>query len=178
VFRIHVGLPERNTLAGAVLYSRRTVKSPWIRRLSTQLYRLQIADGEVNNADLSVAGVSDRYWRLSVEQSGGGLGAGGPGIRIAWQPHDLVFIARGEPPFTLAWGSARVAPPLAEAANPFDRVGASAMLNARLDEEISHPGDGAAVARPIDWRRYTLWGCAGVRGVRSSWRWRCACFEA
>lgn len=158
VYRIRVGLPERNTLAAATLQSRPNDSSSWVHRLTTSLYRLQFADGEINHPDLTVAGVTDQQWRLTVEQSGGGLGAGMPEVSMAWQPHDLVFIARGEAPFVLAWGSASVAPPTPSAASPFDRVGESAMRVARLHDAILHPGGASALVTPIDWRRYVLWG--------------------
>ncbi len=57
-----------------------------------------------------------------------------------------------------AWGSEHVLPPPTRAAGPFDRIGDSAMLDARLDANTTHPGDGRAPAEPLDWRRYTLRG--------------------
>jgi hypothetical protein len=45
-----------------------------------------------------------------VDQRGGGLGAGLPRLQLGWVPQDLVFAARGAPPYTLAFGSSHAMP--------------------------------------------------------------------
>ena len=45
--------------------------------------------------------------RLTVDTRSGGLGGLPPTIEVGFVPHVLVFLARGEEPFTLAWGAAK-----------------------------------------------------------------------
>ena len=46
--------------------------------------------------------------KLQVDERGGGLGADAPALRFAVRATQLVFLARGEPPFSLALGNASV----------------------------------------------------------------------
>jgi len=111
VDRIKVVLPQTNTVVRARLFSRDGAKAPWQQRHQGLLYSLQREGHTLNNDPVALRGVSDADWRLVVEQGGGGLGAGVPQLQMGWVPHRLVFVARGEMPFTLAFGAASVAPP-------------------------------------------------------------------
>jgi hypothetical protein len=42
-----------------------------------------------------------------------GLGDGEPSLRVGWLPHEVVFLARGEAPYTLAFGSGAARAPVA-----------------------------------------------------------------
>jgi len=52
------------------------------------------------------ASVSDRYWRLAPEGGSTGDPATAPTLVLGWTPHRLRFVAQGEPPYTVAFGSA------------------------------------------------------------------------
>lgn len=56
------------------------------------------------SADLEVAGRGRKHWLLRVDPRGGGLGFTMPQLHVGWLPQQLVFIARGEGPFQLAYG--------------------------------------------------------------------------
>ncbi len=143
--RVHflqVSLPEINTLADAQLYSSPRVDGPWQSHRKTQLYRLRYGDNELESPHINLNGVSDPHWKLEVDQSGGGLGANPPDIRVGWQPHRLVFVARGAEPFTLAWGSIRVGPITLGEHNPLAKLQSTSIypLPARLTGEVQRPG--------------------------------------
>lgn len=118
VERIHLGLPQNNTVARIDLSSRSDPRQPWHLVTSTVVYRLTQNGQQVASPDVAVAGNADRYWLLRVDQKGGGLGSGTPKLSIAWVPQKLVFAARGNGPFQIAYGSSTIQP----AAYPIDTV--------------------------------------------------------
>jgi len=106
VDRLRLVFPDDNSLAGVTFYSRPDDKSPWIERGCGTFYRLRRNATVVENSPLEIAPTTDRQWLIRVRQPGGGLGSRLPLLEVGWQPHHLIFAARGEPPFRLAYGSA------------------------------------------------------------------------
>jgi len=51
-----------------------------------------------------------RYWLLRVEQNNGGIGSGVPQLQAGWQPHQLLFVTRGNAPFQIAYGNSEIKP--------------------------------------------------------------------
>jgi hypothetical protein len=108
--RIQVMLPQSNTVVRVTLSSRDSEEAPWQPRYQGLLYTLQRQGHTLSSDAVALNRVSDSYWRLQVAQEGGGLGSGMPQLKVGWVPHRLVFVARGEMPFTLAFGAATVGP--------------------------------------------------------------------
>lgn len=157
--RMALLLPEDNTVVHVELDSRADADAPWRKRYSGLVYRL----GESGSLPVGLSVNSDRYWRLRVDQSGGGLGAGLPGLRLAWQPQQLHFVARGETPFMLAYGAFGV---------DAQQVAGSRLMQQLLDiqqETLIKPArhgeayvlGGASrlqpPAAPLPWRQWLLW---------------------
>jgi hypothetical protein len=71
-------------------------------------YRLRQQGQQVVSSDIAVGVNGDRYWLLRVDQKGGGLGSGMPKLNVGWVPVKLVFAARGNAPFQIAYGSGGV----------------------------------------------------------------------
>ncbi len=107
VDRLRLVFPDENSLAQVTFLSRPDDKNPWNERGSGTFYRLHRDTGVLESAPLEIAATADEQWLIRVRQAGGGLGNNLPQLEIGWQPHRLVFAARGEPPFRLAYGSAR-----------------------------------------------------------------------
>lgn len=108
--RVRFRLPQPNTLARGVLVSAPAPDGPWTTRYRGLLYRLRVDEHELSTLPLSMPRTTDRYWRLTVDPAGGGLGRGTPDLELGWTSEWLLFVPRGEPPYTLAFGSASVAP--------------------------------------------------------------------
>jgi hypothetical protein len=106
VDRVNFELPELNSVVDVRLFSRATAKQPWREVLHSGFYRLQSNGPELVNGDVSVAPDSDRYWLARVDMRNNGLGSAHPKLKVAWAPHEVVFLARGRGPFTLAFGNA------------------------------------------------------------------------
>jgi len=110
VDRIKVQLPQVNTVVNVKLLSRDSKDAPWKLNYQGLLYSLQREGHTLKSDPVSLSSTSDSDWRLEVQQGGGGLGSGVPRLEMGWIPQRLVFVARGEMPFTLAFGSATVKP--------------------------------------------------------------------
>jgi len=105
VDRVKLALPQPNTVAQIQLSTRERAEEPWRFAGSATAYRLTRNGAELTNPDVRVAVNPDRYWRILVDQKGGGFGAGEVTLELGWLPHEVLFAARGAGPFTLAYGN-------------------------------------------------------------------------
>ena len=110
VDRVRLALPQPNTVAQVRLSTRERAEDPWRAAASGTAYRLVRGGGELTNPDLRLAVNPDRYWRVQVDQKGGGFGAGEVRFEIGWLPHEVIFAARGAGPFTMAYGNRTAKP--------------------------------------------------------------------
>jgi len=115
VRQLRVQLPQNNTVVRVQALSRSNKEQPWRHRGSALLYRLDVDGVQIEKKTLNISASRDPYWVLRVDQQGGGLGSGLPAVELAWQPQNLVFVARGYAPYRVVWGSARVKPVLTNA---------------------------------------------------------------
>jgi Protein of unknown function (DUF3999) len=115
VDRLEFQLPENNTIVNAELFASSSRNGPWTHVLRTRLYRVARAEAEVTGPTLDVTRRHDRFYQLRVEPTGGGLGSGQPALVTYHAPDALLFLKRGEGPFTLAYGRYEVKPSRFEA---------------------------------------------------------------
>lgn len=160
--RINVKLPERNTLVNVLIESATSEKGPWYGRYRGLLYDLQYGQSALKNPDVQQSVHSHRYWRLTI-LNGEGQFSGEPVLRLGWIAEELLFVATGESPFTLAFGSARVEPvaaPLAQLLNASSIKQQGLLIKpAKLGSLIDF-GDESRLQPlkpPVDWKRYLLW---------------------
>lgn len=164
--RIGLRLPQANTVAPVTWQVREGKREVWRDVVRTTVWRLQREGADVESPALETGAVPGRFWRLRVDPRAGGLGAGVPVLRLYWHPTQLVFLARGKPPFTLAFGQRDAHPaqlPLAsllpgyrpgmEASLPLAHAGAVVALGGH-----NAPPPGQEDRRPPDWKRWLLWG--------------------
>jgi hypothetical protein len=106
VDRLRLSLPQPNTVAPAVVYSRAGLTSPWRQVASATLFRLHNGTVEQHNESLEMKPDTDHQWRIVVDTRNGGLGSGALSVAAGWRPATLTFAARGSAPFALAVGNA------------------------------------------------------------------------
>ncbi len=101
---VQVHLPQPNSLVQATVEQATSEQGPWRTAITTQFFRL---NGEVEhqNAAYPIEPGASTHWSLRVEPNGGGLGQGTPVLELFYYPHQLAFLARGEGPYTLTYGS-------------------------------------------------------------------------
>jgi hypothetical protein len=116
---------------------------------------------------------SDRYWKLIVDETGGGLGEALPTIKINWLPHQLQFAARGEGPFLLAYGSARAKPSQGTSLlNGFSALEQEQLVSESIvvGEPLELGGSTAlSVERSYDWKEWSLWGVLILATLLLGW---------
>lgn len=105
VDRINIELPEPNSIINVEFLSRSEARDPWHHVASGGIYRLQGADGDLRNAPVSIGINTDRFWLLRAPPMKSAFGNGIPQLVVQWRAPELVFLARGAAPFTLAYGS-------------------------------------------------------------------------
>lgn len=162
VDRANVVLPEDNTLIEAVLRSRPDPGVPWRTRYSGLFYALRVKGSQLESGPVSLEPRPDRYWQLQVKTRDG-LGARPPKLRFAWVPNDLYFLARGEGPYTLAFGNGRIGPPgrpIEALMNVLGDDQAAALTGvAQTGKAVSLMGKRALKPElSIPWERILLWG--------------------
>lgn len=110
--QLRIGLAQPNTLAPIriqyfVPAASRRDRDSWETLAQTVAYRLQSPQGDVRSPDIPLNRPALDSLRLAVDGRIGGIG-GAPTLQIGFVPDVLVFLARGEGPFKLAWGAAGV----------------------------------------------------------------------
>lgn len=121
VDRVNLELPEQGSIVEVELFSRATPAEAWRRVTRGGFYRLKNpaageagatpdAAADLTNGAIGIEANRHRYWRARADVRGGGLGRGAPKFQVGWLPHDVVFVARGSGPFTIAYGSAVAVP--------------------------------------------------------------------
>ncbi|MDX2217835.1 MAG: DUF3999 domain-containing protein [Burkholderiales bacterium] len=110
VREVRLLLPEPNTVAPVRIFARRDVSQPWRQVESATFYRLNRDGVELVSPAVKLPPQNERFWKVAVDARAGGLGQGRPQLEVGWQPQSIVFAARGEGPYRLAWGNAEAAP--------------------------------------------------------------------
>ena len=160
--RLRIELKQPNTLAPVTLAGRRDSKQAWQPLSNGLLYRLTQNGQDVVQDELQLPGQTVTELKLQVDERGGGLGVEAPDLLFAVRATQLVFLARGEPPFTLALGnaSAKAASlPLSTLIPDYSAERLKALGQARVEGEVtvnSHVTAAAKVAGP-DWKKLGLW---------------------
>ncbi len=107
--QLRIELAQTNTLAPIKIQRWVPGRSPqtgyWINLKNTVAYRLQSPQGDVRSPDIDLDKSTTKRLRFIVDDRSGGLGSGAPKLQIGFVPHALVFLTRGDGPFTLNWGT-------------------------------------------------------------------------
>lgn len=165
VDRVRVRLPQVNTVVQVKLFSRSDEKdSKWRLHYQGLVYTL-LRDGQTLQSDpIGLSGVRDQQWRLEVEQDGGGIGRGEPKLELGWVPHRVYFVARGETPFSLAFGAADIEASRSDLAPLLKTLKQSNEGNGFIKAaapgtvfELGGQRRLAASPPPLPWKRWLLW---------------------
>ncbi|RMQ47764.1 putative transmembrane protein [Pseudomonas cichorii] len=161
VQRLKVDLAQPNSLAPGTLYGRMDNKSPWQRLGSGLLYRLTQNGQDVVQDEIPASGSIVRELKLEVDERGGGLGTQAPTLRFAVHAPQLVFLARGTGPFSLAIGNPGARPANLPLATLIPDYSAQKMDSLSRAEPASEPlriaSPTQTAASSMDWKRIGLW---------------------
>nr|WP_284738634.1 DUF3999 domain-containing protein [Pseudomonas sp. SR18] len=162
VERLRIELKQPNTLAPVTLSGRSDAKQTWQPLSNGLLYRLTQNGQDVVQDELQLPGQVVTELKLQVDERGGGLGVDAPALGFAVRATQLVFLARGEPPFSLALGNASVKAanlPLSTLipdynAERLDRLGQAKVAG---EMTVASPAVVAAVDDGPNWKKLGLW---------------------
>lgn len=161
VGRITLELPEVNTVAPVTWEARTNAQDPWHAIGASVAYRLRQDAGEVVNADHAIAPAQLRYFRARIDPRAG-VGGAPPTLAAGWYPQEVVFAARGNGPFELAYGSRRMTPGALsiETLVPGYAQGRPLPVNVGIASVSTAPSaaNRAAMREPLDTKRWLLWG--------------------
>jgi hypothetical protein len=144
------------------------------------MVRIDVDNTPLTSAPQGVSISMDRHWRLTVDASDSTIGRAVPQLAVGYRPHDLFFVARGNGPFTLAFGSAAVKPLKVNVAALFDGIGRHRenslerwVMPQGPPLVLGGPQRLSTLPTPLPMRRIVLWSVllAGVRVVAAmAWR--------
>lgn len=182
VDRVRFHLPQQNTVARVQLYTRDNDEQAWRALAAATVYRLQRDGTTVTSPDVQVPESADHEWQVRVDPRGGGLGAGGVALELGWIPHELVFAARGEAPFTLVFGDSRARPealPVASVVPGYKKDEDLAAPRATIGELTLGPPGKGFLSDPAGWFRaafasgdakaWLLWFVLGAGVLAVAW---------
>jgi hypothetical protein len=169
VDRVTLLLPEVNTVAPVSWEARTRADDPWHGLGASVAYRLRQDDGEVVSVDHAISGVPLRYFRVRIDPKAGGVGATPPTLAAGWIPQEIVFAARGNGPFELAYGSRRIGPGALSVATlvPGYVAGKPLPANIGVATAANPPAtaNAGAMRDPLDVKRWLLWGTLVVASL-------------
>lgn len=102
-------LLTQNTSVRVEISSRDDPKQPWVRRWSGEVYSIEANGAQRQSPPAQFASTSDRYWRIAYVAPSTPLKPP-PSLELGYHPARLRFLAQGDGPFTLAFGSRRAEP--------------------------------------------------------------------
>lgn len=159
---VNLELTLANSLLQGAIYSRSKPEQRWRLRYRGLFYRLEFPQAELTNSMITLSATSDRYWRVEYDKTRSSLGSDIPALQVGWKPHRLVFLARGDSPFTLAYGSARTQAKQAPVISLLDDIRKAMdtlpVKSAQLGPAITGSPDKLLPAPPpLPWKTWLLW---------------------
>jgi hypothetical protein len=146
-------LPEADSIEVRIK-NRFTEEDEWSLAARTNLFRISGGAGEILTSKALDINTSAPFWEL--EAAGDLAFSSLPGCAIRWAVYELVFLGRGEGPWTLAWGNGDYGPQGAGALKlPGDGDKAPKIETVRpLGEPVYTPRPRTAPSR---WGQLILW---------------------
>ena len=166
-----IELPMPNMSVRAALDSRGSPEQPWQTRWTGDVASADLAGGSAiasagialpRPASAQFGPVTDRAWRVRIVRGRESLGSAQPVLRLGYHPARLRFLAQGQPPYTVAFGSVRVPPAELLACNALMPTGGESLIGAAQvsaapaaafggDEMLAPP------PKPTPLRQIVLW---------------------
>jgi hypothetical protein len=155
--------PRPNRLITASLHSSIREEDLGRRQWHGMIYDLNMQGERITMPHIDLPRMGQRFWRLVPEKSEAGLG-GLPVVEIGWRPDRVVFMAGGDGPFRLAFGSAAVEPAVFKVEKLLRQAGPGRrpIVPLRASAGAVYPLGGQERLAPVPpgrpWQKIILWG--------------------
>jgi hypothetical protein len=100
---IRVVFRETNSVAPFEISTRDGPNAAWRHVTTATFYRISRDGTEITSPFIEVRAQPAREWRLHPQVKSASEGQA-PSLEVKWRPAEMVFVAKGDPPFTLAFG--------------------------------------------------------------------------
>lgn len=156
---LEFGLAGADTVVPVRILGRDQGEEPWTPITSGALFRVTDAGRSRTNAAFDLHGTRFRSLRVEADARSAGFGAT-PTIAARLEPAQVVFLATGRPPFTLATGKADAPSAFLRLDDLLQAQGsqAAALPSASIATGADPVVQVAAADRALPWRRIALWG--------------------
>lgn len=138
VIYARVRLPQENSSVGVTIQSRQDEKSAWYTRWSGESYIVVTDTTRRESPPGRFQPTTDRFWRVQIQNDAQLYQ--GASLELGYYPAKVRFLAQGNGPFTVAFGSRR-----AEPAHPARCDGLLADVSAAEREKMVEAGYAEAV---------------------------------
>jgi hypothetical protein len=168
VKQINIELPELNSVTKLQILSRAHSSDSWRQITEADFFRVQSGATERRNDPITIATNLDRYWLARVTSAEGGMHDVAPKLQVAWNAQDLVFLARGNGPFVLAYGSGSA---LAASSELGPLLKGVTVPQAELGTPRSAGGPARLQPAPrvVPWKMVILWSTLGFGILLLGW---------
>ncbi len=156
---LKISLPQNNTITHATVLTRNSQNDAWRHMTKASLYRVNKKGKEYISKNIRIPKTTARYWRLTFNQTNGGIGTNNPQLSLGWLPNILVWNARGAGPFNLQVGEthhlANIVP-MVNLLKPYTSKKVKRLPTANL-RLVSNQQKLNAWDAPTDYKRLWLW---------------------
>ena len=165
--KLHVLTSVENAYSRVKIERYRPDDERWEMVGTTAVYRLNYPAGEVLNEPIGIGHRRPHRWALEVPEGGAELDGVPPTARVGWASQLVAFVARGDGPYTLAYGHLKDAKRARDARMLLRELGVSDELTpegfelpkAQVVRAVTLGGSARLTPQPepIDWQRIVLW---------------------
>lgn len=150
---------ETNSVVSASLFSREDESAEWRPVTAAPFYRLQREGAEAQSPPIEIGRHAARYWMARLAKGSSG---GAPALEAHWRAAQLIFVARGAEPYTIAFGKARetaAALPVSSLIPNYEPRAELRLAQSRIGAVSSAPPPSRweRFVGEMDARRLTLW---------------------
>jgi hypothetical protein len=173
--RIRLAFPTRNAVVKGALMSRPQANAKWRTHYRGLFYRLEQNGAKLLSERVNIVPTADPYWRFEPSAKADWPTGEAPSLELGWTPHELTFVAQGEPPYTLAYGSAVTGPSMQSVDALLRMIEKQQELDliqpARVSQRVLLGGKARLTPPPppLPWKQWILWAILILGVVFLAW---------
>lgn len=151
--------PQEGFLYKGMLLSRNSDSEKWRKRSLITQYRLKLSDQELISDPVTLHQANERYWKIKFPVGTRYSESQLPEIEVSYPQLQLIYLAQGEAPYTLAFGSSVV---FAESSNGIRSLLKTVEDTGNQPDEVTmlqirEVTDKRVIEKQIPWKLIALW---------------------